>query len=149
METQDSIDQKKREILSLVEQGFSIRRAATTAGLEPHQVYGWKKADPRFAAELADAYAQGGDYYEDQLHDLAGDGNVKAVELGIRLRRPEALREQHEVLVKPRVDEADLSKLSDAELAKLIEEHEAARRALPSGFTEAEYVEEGDHESSD
>lgn len=140
-ETHESISSKKRKVLALVEQGFSVAASARELGISTAVVYSWKRADPRFAAELAESYAIGGDFFEDKLREAAAEGSIKAVELGIRIHRPEALREQHQILLPPKQESLDLDSLSDSELAKLIEESEHRQRLLPETCEDAEYVE--------
>jgi hypothetical protein len=73
--------EKRRLLLEVVAQGYSVTMAAERVGMSRQSVYDWKAEDPTFAADLNAAYEEGTDRFADALYQraLLPDHDVLAI----------------------------------------------------------------------
>jgi hypothetical protein len=110
---------KKRAFLAAFSRCGSLSKAAKRAGVDRRTHYNWRKSDPSYAEAFEQAKLESADALEDTLNDMAHEGNVVAAIFLLKGLRPEKYRERSQVQVEW---DGDLSKLTDAQLAKMDEQ---------------------------
>jgi hypothetical protein len=110
---------KKRAFLAAFSRSGSLSQAAKNAGVDRRTHYNWRKSDAYYAEAFEQAKLEAADALEDKLNELAHDGNVVAAIFLLKGLRPEKYRERSQVQVEW---DGDLSKLTDAQLAKMDEQ---------------------------
>ena len=137
-ERRTKTDARKSAWLTAFRRELTVTAACTSVGVARSLAYQWRNDDPDFAADWAAAEAEIVDTMERELHRRAVEGveepvfqngrQVGAVRrfsdtlliFGLKARAPHRYRDNHRVEhVAPAAPRADLSKLSDDELAQL------------------------------
>lgn len=130
---------KRTTFLAMVAEGHSERYAIEAACISRETIRSWKRDDPDFAQEFADALEDGTDIIEQSLRtDALRPGNFLAKIAILRARRPhlygDKVHHQHDLTLKPGAELEDkLSKLADRTRAELLRLHEERQKAIAMG----------------
>jgi hypothetical protein len=65
---------RRRRFLEELAKGWSVSKAAQTAGVSRAQIYRWRTEDPQFATDWNEAYEVGVDALEDAAYSRAVEG---------------------------------------------------------------------------
>ena len=88
------MDEKRAKFLASLEEGNSIARAASDAGVGRSTAYEWRTAEPAFAKAWDDAVESGTDALEDEAIKRAKNGSDTLLIFMLKGRRPEKFKER-------------------------------------------------------
>lgn len=109
---------KRAAFLAELRQGSSVSRACEVARIGRRAAYEWREDDADFAADWEDAYEDGTDVLEDELHLRAVNGSDTCLIFALKGRRPHRWRPPPQKTVL--VQDPDL--LRDAEQTRRLRE---------------------------
>ena len=79
---------KKKRILELLLEGYSVAAASMAVGITRQQAYNWYKGDAKFAEKWDNAYETGVDILEDVARARAIEKSDAMLTLLLKCRRP-------------------------------------------------------------
>jgi transposase-like protein len=79
---------KKKRIIELLLEGYSVAAAAITVGITRKQAYNWYNGDKKFAEKWDNAYETGVDILEDVARARAIEKSDAMLTLLLKCRRP-------------------------------------------------------------
>ena len=88
------MDKKRATFLASLEEGNSVARAASDAGVGRATAYEWRAAEPDFAKAWDDAVETGTDALEDEAIKRAKNGSDTLLIFMLKARRPEKCKER-------------------------------------------------------
>jgi transposase len=89
------MDEKRAKFLASLEEGNSIAKAASDAGVGRTTAYEWRGAEPEFAKAWDDAVETGTDGLEDEAVRRAKAGSDTLLIFMLKARRPERYKERY------------------------------------------------------